>query len=87
MPLGDALTAHPHTWRGTHLLTTALLHARTQAICLLMRINTNRGWDPACRALRYMNNVVAAGVDVFMILQEEEPELFERQPSPRGGAS
>ena len=52
-----------------------------------MRINTNRGWDPACRALRYMNNVVAAGVDVFMILQEEEPELFERQPSPRGVAT
>ena len=53
----------------------------------MMRINTNRSSDPACRVLRYMNNVVAAGVDVFMILQEEEPELFERQPSPRGVAS
>ena len=34
-----------------------------------------------------MNNVVAAGVDVFMILQEEEPEMFERQPPPGGASS
>ena len=43
--------------------------------------------DPACRALRYKTNVVAAGVDVFMILQEEEPEMFKRQPLSRGVAS
>ena len=33
-----------------------------------------------------MNKVAAAGVDVFIMLQEEEPEVFERQPSP-GGAT
>ena len=54
LPLGDALTADPHAWRGTHLLVTALLHARTQAICMFMRMNTNGSSDPACRALRYV---------------------------------
>ena len=33
-----------------------------------------------------MNKVAAAGVDVFIMLQEEEPEMFE-QLSPRGGGS
>ena len=39
-----------------------------------------------CRALRYMNKVAAVGDDVFLILQEEEPEMFEH-PLPLGDDS
>ena len=33
-----------------------------------------------------MKYPLAMGVDVFMVLQEEEPEMFEQLP-PRGGGS
>ena len=34
-----------------------------------------------------MKYPLGMGVDVFMVLQEEEPEMFERQPSPGGATS
>ena len=76
----------PAPAHGTCLAKTARLHARTQAIRLFMQINTKRGKDPSYRALRYTNNISAEGIDVFLMLQEEEPEMFE-QLSPRGGGS
>ena len=72
---------------GACLAETALLHPRTQAIRIFMRMDTNRRKDPACRALRYINKVATEGIDVFLILQEEEPEMFERQPPPGGASS
>ena len=42
--------------------------------------------DPSCRALRYINKLAAEGVDVFLMLQEEEPEMFEH-PLPLGDDS
>ena len=73
---------------GACLAETAHSHARTQAICLFMQMNTNRRKDPACRALRYKTKFgePTAGVDVFLILQEEEPEMFEH-PLPLGDDS
>ena len=76
----------PAPAHGTCLAKTALLHARTQAIRLLMRINTKWRQDSSCRALRYIKYPHGMGVDVFMMLQEEEPEMFEQLP-PRGGGS
>ena len=53
---------------------------------MFMRMNTNRRKDPACRALRYINKVATEGIDVFLMLQEEEPEMFEH-PLPLGDDS
>ena len=47
-----------------------------------MRMEPNWTKDPSCRALRYNNKMAVAGVDVFLILQEEEPEMFEQQHPP-----
>ena len=63
------------------------MHARTQAIRLFMRMRTNRGMDSACRALRYIDKLAVEGIDVFLMLQEEEPEMVERQPWPRDAAT
>ena len=71
---------------GTCLAETARLHARTQAIRLFMRMDTQCGKNSSFRALRYNNKVAAEGIDVFLMLQEEEPEMFEQLP-PRGGGS
>ena len=71
---------------GTCLAETTRLHARTQAICLFMRMDTNGRKDPACRALKYALCCRSEGVDVFLILQEEEPEMFEH-PLPLGDDS
>ena len=76
----------PAPAHGTCLAETARLHARTQAIRLFMRINTKRRKISSCRALRYINKLAAEGIDVFLMLQEEEPEMFEQLP-PRGGGS
>ena len=40
----------------------------------------------ACSGVRYKNKMAAAGVDVFLMLQEEEPEMFEH-PLPLGDDS
>ena len=71
---------------GACLAETALLHPRTQAIRIFMRMDTKRGKDPSYRALRYTNNISAEGIDVFLMLQEEEPEMFEH-PLPLGDDS
>ena len=76
----------PAPAHGTCLAETARLHARTQAIRLFKRMDPNGITDSACRALRYMKYPHGMGVDVFMVLQEEEPEMFEQLP-PRGGGS
>ena len=76
----------PAPAHGTCLAATALLHARTQAIRLFMRMNTKWKKEPSYRALRYTTKVAAERDDVFLILQEEEPEMFEQLP-PRGGGS
>ena len=76
----------PAPAHGTCLAATALLHARTQAIHLFMRMHTNRRKDPSYHALRYIDKLAAERDDVFMMLQEEEPEMFKQLP-PRGGGS
>ena len=76
----------PAPAHGTCLAATALLHARTQAIRLFKRMDTNWRKEPSYRALRYTTKVAAEWDDVFMMLQEEEPEMFKQLP-PRGGGS
>ena len=71
---------------GTCLAETASLHARTQDIRLFMRMDTKRRKNSSFRALRYTNNMAAEGVDVFLMLQEKEPEMFEH-PLPLGDDS
>ena len=51
-----------------------------------MRMNSKWRKEPSYRALRYTTKVAAVGDDVFMMLQEEEPEMFKQLP-PRGGGS
>ena len=51
-----------------------------------MRMDPKWKNGPACCALRYMKYPHGMGDDVFMMLQEEEPEMFKQLP-PRGGGS
>ena len=51
-----------------------------------MRMNTKWKKEPSYRALRYTTKLAAEWDDVFMMLQEEEPEMFEH-PLPLGDDS
>ena len=74
----------PAPAHGTCLAETARLHARTRAIRLFMRMHTNRRKEPSCCALKYTLRGRRSGKKAVMTLQEEEPEMFELQPLPRG---
>ena len=74
----------PAPAHGTCLAKTARLHARTRAIRLFMRMHTNRRKEPSCCALKYTSRGRRSGKKAVMTLQEEEPEMFELQPLPRG---
>ena len=52
-----------------------------------MPFDPSRAPLPPAFFRKYVRSAPPHGVDVFLILQEEEPEMFERQPPPGGASS